>query len=143
MVTKFNGKNQRVMFSGNLLVPVGNNIKFNFAWLGTVSNSDNTVQIIAFKSNNREDFINLMKEDLEELNKLEATDNVVAQINWIKSTLAEVSNSVMVKKPEQPMLDAANKVVSDMLYRQGIVFNQRFTPENTIYTSGISGIYNE
>ena len=143
MITRMNGKNQRVMFSGNLLVPVGNNIKFNFAWLGSISNSDNTVQIIAFKSNNREDFINLMKEDLEELNKLEATDNVVAQINWIKSTLAEVSNSVMVKKPEQPMLDAANKVVYDVLYRQGIVFNQRFTPENTIYTSGISGIYNE
>ena len=131
------------MFSGNLLVPVGNNIKFNFAWLGSISNSDNTVNIIAFKSNNKEDFINLMKEDLEELNKLEATDNVVAQINWIKSILAEVSNTVMVKKPEQPMLDAVNEVVSDMLYRQGIVFNQRFTPENTIYTSGISGIYNE
>ena len=143
MVTKFNGKNHRVMFSGNLLVPVGNNINLNFVWLGSISNSDNTVQIIAFKSNNREDFINLMKEDLEELNKLEATDNVVAQINWIKSTLAEVSNSVMVKKPEQPMLDAANKVVSDMLYRQGRNFNQRFTPENVIYTSGISGIYNE
>ena len=143
MITRMNGKNQRVMFSGNLLVPVGNNIKFNFAWLGSISNSDNTVQIIAFKSNNREDFINLMKEDLEELNKLEATDNVVAQIKWINNTLAEVSNSVMVKKPEQPMLDAANKVVYDVLYRQGIVFNQRFTPENTIYTSGISGIYNE
>ena len=84
-----------------------------------------------------------MKEDLEELNKLEMTDNVVAQIKWINNTLAEVSNSVMVKRPEQPMLDAANKVVSDILYRQGIVFNQRFTPENTIYTSGISGIYNE
>ena len=143
MVTKFNEKNQRVIFSGNLLVPVGNNIKLNFVWLGSISNSDNTVQIIALKSNNREDFINLMKEDLEELNKLEMTDNVVAQIKWINNTLAEVSNSVMVKKPEQPMLDAANKVVSDMLYRQGIVFNQRFTPENTIYTSGISGIYNE
>jgi hypothetical protein len=138
-----NGKNQRVMFSGNLLVPVGNNINLNFVWLGSISNSYNTVQIIAFKSNNREDFINLMKEDLEELNKLEATDNVVAQINWIKSTLAEVSNSVMVKKPEQPMFDAANKVVYDVLYRQGIVFNQWFTPENVIYTSGISGIYNE
>ena len=135
-----NGKNQRVMFSGNLLVPVGNNIKLNFVWLGSISNSDNTVQIIAFKSNNREDFINLMKEDLEELSKLEPTDNVVAQIKWINNTLAEVSNSVMVKKPEQPMLDAANKVVSDMLYRQGRNFNQRFTPENVIYTSGI---YNE
>lgn len=143
MVTKFNEKNQRVIFSGNLLVPVGNNIKLNFVWLGSISNSDNTVQIIALKSNNREDFINLMKEDLEELNKLEMTDNVVAQIKWINNTLAEVSNSVMVKRPEQPMLDAANKVVSDILYRQGIVFNQRFTPENTIYTSGISGIYNE
>ena len=143
MITRMNGKNQRVMFSGKLLVPVGNTINLNFVYLGSISNSDNTVQIIAFKSNNREDFINLMKEDLEELNKLEATDNVVAQINWIKSTLAEVSNSVMVKKPEQPMLDAANKVVSDMLYRQGRNFNQRFTPENVIYTSGISGIYNE
>ena len=140
MITRMNGKNQRVMFSGNLLVPVGNNIKLNFVWLGSISNSDNTVQIIAFKSNNREDFINLMKEDLEELSKLEPTDNVVAQIKWINNTLAEVSNSVMVKKPEQPMLDAANKVVSDMLYRQGRNFNQRFTPENVIYTSGI---YNE
>lgn len=72
-----------------------------------------------------------------------SSDNVVAQINWINNTLAEVSSSVMVKKPEQPMLDAANKVVCNMLYRQGIVFNQRFTPENTIYTSGISGVYNE
>ena len=72
-----------------------------------------------------------------------SSDNVVAQINRIKSTLAEVSNIVMVKKPEQPMLDAANKVVSDILYQQGIVFNQRFTPEDVIYTSGISGVYNE
>jgi len=143
MVTKFNEKNQRVIFSGNLLVSVGNNIDFNFVWLGSISNSDNTVQIIAFKSNNKEDFINLMKEDLEALRKLEPTDNVVAQIKWINNTLAEVSNSVMVKEPEQPMLDAASKVVSDMLYRQGRNFNQRFTTQNVIYTSGISGIYNE
>ncbi|MBE6454328.1 MAG: hypothetical protein E7017_05555 [Alphaproteobacteria bacterium] len=84
-----------------------------------------------------------MKEDLEALRKLEPTDNVVAQIKWINNTLAEVSNSVMVKEPEQPMLDAASKVVSDMLYRQGRNFNQRFTTQNVIYTSGISGIYNE
>lgn len=124
-------------FSGNLLVPVGNAINLNFIWLGTIKAADNTVYVIGFKSDKKDDFIPLMEADLKELKAMKSTQEIEAQINWIGKMLSEVSNSIWVKTPEQPMLDAAHKMVTEALRRQGHRLDQQFTRENTIYTSGV------
>lgn len=133
-----NEKNLRVALNGTLLVPVGNTINLNFVWLGTLRSSDNTVQVIGLKSNNKEDFINLLDEDLETLKKQEPSNNIQAQIGWIEKTLAEISDSVFVKKPEKEMLEAAQNMVSESLRWNGKYLPERFSPENVIYTSGCS-----
>ena len=136
-------KRTRMEFCGNLLVPVGNNIKFNFEWLGTLRSENNTVQVIGFKTDKKEEFVSLMEQDMETLSKGEPSKSSKAQIKFISSMLAEVANSTMVKVPEQKMLAVARELVSVELRRQGKNFCKNFTPENTIYTSGVSGIYEE
>ena len=141
MFTEMNGKKHEVHFSGNLLVPVSDNIDLNFLWLGTLNAPDNTVYVIGFKSDKKEDFVPLMEADLKMLKEKEPCDSITAQIQWIQKMLTEVSDSIWVKTPEKPMLDAANKMVNDALRRQGKYIDLNFTEENTIYTSGVVAMY--
>lgn len=136
-----NGKKHDVRFQGTLLVPVGNNIDLNFLWLGTLNAPDNTVHVIGFKSDSKDEFIPLMQKDLEVLKAKEPCDNITAQIQWIEKILSEVTDSVWVKTPEQTMLDVANKMINDALRGQGKYINTRFTAENTIYTSGVTSMH--
>ena len=138
MITELNGRKHEVRFSGNLLVPVGNNIGLNFLWLGTLNAPDNTVHVIGFKSDKKEDFIPLMEADLKTLKEKEPCDNITVQIQWIEKMLTETSDPVWIKTPEKAMLNAATQMIYDALRRQGKYFDGKFTVENTIYTSGVS-----
>ena len=138
MITEMNGKRHEVRFSSNLLVPVGESINLNFIWLGTLSSPDNTVYVIGIKTDKKEDFISLMNADLKALKEKEPNDSITSQIQWIEKMLAEVTDDVFIKNPEQSMLNAATQMIYDALRRQGKYFDGKFTVENTIYTSGVS-----
>ena len=140
MITEMNGKRHDVRFSSNRLVPVGESINLNFIWLGTLNSPDNTVYVIGFKTDKKEDFISLMNADLKALKEKEPNDSITSQIQWIEKMLTEVTDSVWVKTPEQTMLDVANKMINDALRGQGKYINTRFTAENTIYTSGVTSM---
>lgn len=138
MVVNQNGKKTEFRFQGTLLVPVEKlNGKCSFFWAGTLTSSDNRVDIIVFKANRKEDFVPLMEKDLEVLKEMEQTDGIKSQVAFIEKTLREVGDSLFVKTPEQPMLDAAQNLVSQVLRRNGDYMPVRFSKDNTIYTSGV------
>ncbi len=144
MITEMNGKRHEVRFESTLLVPAGDNIGcgLNFFWAGDVSSPDNTVHVIMFKTDKKDDFVSLMEQDLKELkNRALQTDSIKNQIVWIEKMLNEVSDSVWVKQPEQPMLEVAQKMVSNILLKQGRYLTHQLTKENTIYTSGVTAMY--
>lgn len=60
--------NMSVMLKGTLLVPVENlQSNCNFMWVGTLNSSNNHVDVIAFKTAKKDDFVSLMKADAESL----------------------------------------------------------------------------
>ena len=65
------------MLKGTLLVPVENlQSNCNFMWVGTLNSSNNHVDVIAFKTAKKDDFVSLMKADAESLQTMEQTPNV-------------------------------------------------------------------
>lgn len=138
MIQSMNGERTEFRFQGTLLVPVANmDSQCKFLWLGTLNAPDNQVYVIAFKTDNPENFVPMMEEDLKVLQAMEQTDGIKRQINFIEKTLEEVSEPVFVKVPEQPMLDAAQSLVERALWQNGQRLSVRFTRDNTIYTSGV------
>lgn len=130
-----------VMLKGTLLVPVENlQSNCNFMWVGTLNSSNNHVDVIAFKTAKKDDFVSLMKADVESLQTMEQTPNVKAQLNYIDKLLEEISEPIWVKIPEQLLLDAANSLVSEYQRRSGASLTVGFTRENTIYTSGVVAV---
>ncbi len=130
-----------VMLKGTLLVPVENlQSNCNFMWVGTLNSSNNHVDVIAFKTAKKDDFVSLMKADAESLQTMEQTPNVKAQLNYIDKLLEEISEPIWVKIPEQLLLDAANSLVSEYQRRSGASLTAGFTRENTIYTSGVVAV---
>ena len=134
---------ERYTFAGTLFVPVANlGTQFSFVWGGTLTSTDNKVDIILFKTDTKEKIIPLLEEDLKELQKLEQTNNIKAQIAFIEQALGQLpEGSVWRKVPEENLLQAANQLVCNILAQQGKSLQMPFTKENVLYTSGVSGVY--
>lgn len=129
------------MLKGTLLVPVENlQSNCNFIWVGTLNSSNNHVDVIAFKTAKKDDFVSLMKADAEFLQTMEQTPNVKAQLNYINMLLKEISEPIWVKIPEQLLLDTANSLVENYQHRSGASLTVCFTKDNTIYTSGVAAM---
>lgn len=139
-------------FSGTLLIPFPKaDSEYTFCWLGTVNCTRNKVEVIAFNTDNPCQFRPLMEEYLAKLMRMrrqgsikigqlkfanEPVEESIAnmrriknQIRFIKRTLFEMTTSVYVKRPEQPLLD----IVAQNL-------RIRLTPADVIYTSGVSRV---
>lgn len=129
------------MLKGTLLVPVENlQSNCNFIWVGTLNSSSNHVDVVAFKTAKKDDFVSLMKADAEVLQTMEQTPNVKAQLSYIDRLLGEISEPIWVKVPEQLLLDAATRLVREYQRRSGASLTAGFTRENTIYTSGVVAV---
>lgn len=142
MIIENNGKKTEVCFRGTLLVPVKDlPSAFNFLWAGTLRSSDNTVNVIAMKTSEQNDFVPLLQSDLKKLREQEPSGKILEHISFIENLLQEISSPEFVKVPEQPLLDAASRLVSDFVRRSGIYVMPRFLRENTIYVSGVSAMF--
>ncbi len=133
---------ERYFFRGTLLVPV-ENVKStcNFFWAGTLNGENIRIDVIAFKTAKKEDFVPLMKADLETLQKMEQTNNVKAQADFLESTLKEMADPVFIKIPDGLMLQTAQDLMSRLLWKgQRESLQTSFTPENTVFICGISGM---
>ncbi len=127
-------------FQGTLLVPVKNvKTNMNFFWVDTLRSENNEVFVIAFKAENKDEFVPLLEKDLKDIQDMEQTDGVKQQIAFIEKTLSEVKNPVFVKDADHKLLDAAYSVVSQ--YLRNNCSPAKFTRENVIYTSGIVAVY--
>lgn len=143
MVIESNGKKTEVHFRGTLLVPVEAwAFSCNFLWTGSLHSSDATVNVIAFNSSKKDDFSRLLQENLDALRKQEPSDCILNQISFIERTLSEMSDSVFIKRPEESLLEAASKLVSDFMRKRGVHVQPRLTRDNTIYLAGVSAMYN-
>lgn len=142
MIQTMNGERTEFRFHGTLLVPAATmNSVCNFLWLGTLTAPDNQVDVIAFKTDKPDDFVPMLEKDLACLKDMEQTDGIKGQIAFIEKTLQEIADPVFVKVPEQPMLDAAQNLVANALWRNRDSLSVRFTRDNTIYTSGVVAAY--
>lgn len=143
MVIENNGKRTEVRFQGTLLVPVEVWVSpCNFLWTGSLHSSDTTVDVIAFNTSKKDDFARLLQENLDALRKQEPSDRILNQISFIERTLSEMSDSVFIKRPEESLLEAASRQVSDFMRRGGVYVQPHLTRDNTIYLAGVSAMYN-
>ena len=143
MVIESNGKRTEVHFQGTLLVPVEVWVSpCNFLWTGSLHSSDATVNVIAFNSSQKDDFSRLLQENLDALRKQKPSDCILNQISFIECTLSEMSDSVFIKRPEESLLEAASKQVSDFMRKRGVHVQPRLTGDNTIYLAAVSAMYN-
>lgn len=99
----------------------------DFIWLGTVNSADNTVNILAFRTNNKNNFAKILAKNLAVLKELQLTQNVKNQIDFIEKTLFELSSPLYVKTPPQELLDIVAKKMKI----------KTLLPEQVIYTSGV------
>lgn len=125
-----------VRFGGSLLVPCKSNENFSFFWAGDLNSSNACVHVIVFNSNHKDEFKELMEKDLEILKEKEQTPNVFGQIEFIDSTLKQLSEPVYVKQPDRLMLNEAERLISRVM-KQGV----SYTPEQVTYLSWVSGVY--
>ena len=115
---------------------------FAIVWGGTLTSSDNKVNVILCKTDTKEKIIPLLEEDLKELQKLEQTENIKVQIAFIEQALGQLpEGSVWRKVPDVALLQATNQLVCNILAQQGKSLQMPFTKENVLYTSGVSGVY--
>lgn len=111
-------------------------------WTGSLYSSDTTVDVIAFNTSKKDDFARLLQENLDALRKQEPSDRILNQISFIERTLSEMSDSVFIKRPEESLLEAASRQVSDFMRRGGVYVQPHLTRDNTIYLAGVSAMYN-
>ena len=102
-----------------------------FYWLNSLRNANETVRIIVFNCENREDFKKLLEKDLIILEELKGQKsaslvNIENQIRVIETWLQEMSTPAFIKEPSDEIL----KAVSDAVKKQ-------LTKEDVIYLSGL------
>ena len=99
-----NNTKHLVTFVGTLMVPdTSLPTQCDFIWLGTVRSEDNTVNILAFHTDDKNDFAKILTKYLKKLNDLQPSKNVQHQIDFIKQTLFELSSSLYVKTPPRDL----------------------------------------
>lgn len=127
-----NNTKHLVTFVGTLMVPdTSLPTQCDFIWLGTVRSEDNTVNILAFHTDDKNDFAKILTKYLKKLNDLQPSKNVQHQIDFIKQTLFELSSSLYVKTPPRDLLDMVAKKMK----------LKTLSPEQVIYTSGVQEVF--
>lgn len=135
-------RQEQFMFHGTLFVPVENlPTNLNFVWIGTLKSENNAVDVIAFKTDSKENFQRVLEEDLYQLEQMQEAPNVTEQKVSIKNMLKEIKKgSVFCKEPKAAMLDAATSMVAEVISRKGVSLQKSFTPQSVIYTSWVVGV---
>lgn len=121
---------EKFLFAGNLLVcdtnlPAG----CSFLWTGTLTSSNNKVEVVSFRTDKTSEFKPMLEKDLAELKTLAQTNNVKAQIAFIEQLLLQMSNSALIKTPSQSLIDCAGKCTK-----------QKLTANDVVYLSGVSAV---
>lgn len=139
-------------FSSTLLVPFPKaDSDYTFCWLGTINSERNKVEVIVFNTDNTCQFKPILEKYLAKLmlmrrrgsikigqlkfanepieKELMQMQRIKNQIRFIKRTLFEMATSIYVKHPVQPLLD----IVAQNLHI-------KLTPQDVIYTSGVSRV---
>ena len=101
-----------------------------FYWAGSLKSTNNTIDILAFRTNKTSDFEPILKKDLEALRAMKQTDNVKAQITFIQNTLHKMSTPAFVHTPKQILLDTVAK---------GLKLSS-LTADDVVYLSGVSSV---
>lgn len=109
-----------------LLIPVENlQGQNNFILLGT----SNQVNIIAFKTSEKENFVTMLRDNLNDLRRLSQTETIHQKISFVEETLKDANTNKWQKSPEQSLLNAA----MNKLRQAGIYMSYPLTFRNTIY----------
>ena len=110
-----------------LLIPVENlHGQHNFILLGT----SDQVDIIAFKTCEKENFVSMLHDNLNDLRQLAETESIRQKISFVEETLKDANTQKWQKSPEQRLLDAA----MNQARQAGMYMTYPLTRENTIYT---------
>lgn len=88
----------------------------------------NNVEIIAFKTKNKDDFSHLLSKCLQSLRQQPATDKVKGKIAFVKNTLTATSEKWQ-KSPEKALLDTAMEKIREA----GMYMAYPITFRNTVY----------
>lgn len=97
----------------------------DFISLGKTDN----VEIIAFKTRQKNDFPHLLSKSLQSLNQQTSTESIRQKIAFVKDTLNIAGNSKWQKSPEKNLLDAAMEKVRE----KGLFMTYPLTFRNTVY----------
>ena len=109
-----------------LLIPVENlQGQNNFILLGT----SNQVDIIAFKTCEKENFVSMLRDNLNDLRQLAQTETIRQKISFVEETLKDAGTHKWQKTPEMSLLNAA----MSKLRQEGIYMAYPLTFRNTIY----------
>ena len=97
----------------------------DFISLGKTCN----VEIIAFKTRQKNDFPHLLSKCLHSLTQQTSTESIRQKIAFVKDTLNIAGNSKWQKSPEKTLLDAAMEKVRE----KGLFMTYPLTFRNTVY----------
>ena len=126
----------KTFFHSTLLVPApefaGN---VSFRWMDTFKTVDNTneVNVLVFNTTNKEEIKPLLEQDLKELQREEhPSEQAVHNMAYIQNLLNELETPGFI----HDVPDGILKVLA-------MAANRSFAPQEVIYLSGISAVYND
>ena len=117
-----------IKIKSTLLIPnKTNETSMNFYWLTSLKNAYETVDIIVFNCESKEEFKLLLEKDLNNLDELKkqksaSLSNIENQIRFIETTLREMSMPVFVKKPSDDLLQAVSETVKKHLQKDNVIY---------------------
>ena len=117
-----------VKIKSTMLVAKKNNeTSMNFYWLTSLRNTSETVDIIVFNCETKDEFKLLLEKDLTILKKLKeeksaSLANIENQIKFIETTLQTMSTPVFVKEPSDDLLKAVSEVVKNHLKKEDVIY---------------------
>ncbi|MBE6453922.1 MAG: hypothetical protein E7017_03440 [Alphaproteobacteria bacterium] len=99
----------------------------SFYWLTSLKNASETVDIIVFNCESKEEFKLLLEKDLNNLDELKkqksaSLSNIEKQIHFIETTLREMSMPVFVKEPSDDLLQVVSETVKKRLKKDDVTY---------------------
>lgn len=127
---------EKIHLQSTLLVPMPEFAQgMSFRWIDTFRGANKTasetVNVIVFNTENKDEIKSLLEKDLGELKKIDAPNNVVSnQINFITKTLTDMERPETQHDAPEELLLALQKAS-----------NRKLTKDQVVYLSGIAGIW--
>lgn len=118
----------KIKIKSTLLIPnKTNETSMSFYWLTSLKNASETVDIIVFNCESKEEFKLLLEKDLNNLDELKkqksaSLSNIENQIHFIETTLREMSMPVFVKEPSDDLLQVVSKIVKKRLKKDDVTY---------------------